>query len=80
MPTEKSRKPAKKMPVKSKGNGAHPSKRVNKLFSDIENIALQSVADYEGVAREKPSADVMTLTPAKTVAYWHRPGTFTKHR
>ena len=63
MPTEKSRKPAKKMPVKSKGNGAHPSKRVNKLFSDIENIALQSVADYEGVAREKPSADVMTLTP-----------------
>jgi len=55
MPSDKRRKPAKKPPVASKGNGAAATtiqsgrsrKRVQKLFSDIENIALQSEAGCE---------------------------------
>ena len=69
MPTKKSRKPAKKPPVESKSNGAKPSdqngrrsrKRVKKLFSDIENMALESTAD--SVDGKQASVGVKTLDP-----------------
>jgi signal transduction histidine kinase len=56
MPTDKSRKPAKKVPVATKGNGSKPTagngcrshKRVIELFEDIENLALPTSADDEG--------------------------------
>jgi signal transduction histidine kinase len=69
MPKDKSRKPANKPPAKSKGNGANLSaengrqsrKRVNKLFSDIENMALESTADLED--GKHVSVGVNTLDP-----------------
>jgi len=71
MPTNKSRKPASKPPADSKGNGAGPSagtgrqsrKRVKKLFSDIEQMALESTADYEAKAGKRVSADVNLPDP-----------------
>jgi GAF domain-containing protein len=58
MPADKPRKTAKKPPVASKGNGSEPSaqlnrrssKRVNKLFSDIERLAMQQSGDCDGHA------------------------------
>jgi signal transduction histidine kinase len=55
MPTDKPRKPVRKPPVAPTGNGSKPSaqngrrsrKRVKKLFSDIENMALSASADCE---------------------------------
>ena len=71
MPTEKSRKLAKKSPVKSKGNGSRPSARngrrssvrVNKLFSEIENMALHPTTKSIGGNGRKTSADAETLIP-----------------
>ena len=79
MPTDKSRKTAKKPPVATKGNGVKPSapnggrsrKRVKKLFSDIENLATQSPVDCkeEGdkqVGSSPVGSDETLLPPALT--------------
>ena len=72
MPTEKSRKPAKKLPTISKGNGSGESsptngrrshKRVKELFSDIGNMALQPTAEYKGGNGRKMSVGVETIDP-----------------
>jgi signal transduction histidine kinase len=71
MSTKKPRKPAKKLPADSKGYGTKPSaqngrrsrKRVNKLFSDIENMALQSTVDSDKAAGDKLSVGVETMDP-----------------
>jgi len=74
MPTDKSRKTAQKPPVATKGNGSKPAagnghrsrKRVKKLFSDIENLALQSPVDCDGgngKQAKKSSLNLETLAP-----------------
>jgi len=71
MPNNKSRKSANKPPADSKGNGAKPSpkngpqsrKRVKKLFSDIEQMALESTADGEMEAGKQASTDVKNQEP-----------------
>jgi len=76
MPTEKSRKTAKKPPVAMKGNGSKPtagngrssSKRVEKLFSDIEYLAPRSPIDcekeIEPQAKKSSSKFVTPVPPA----------------
>jgi len=74
MPTDKSRKPAKNLPVASKdsgselsaGNGHRSHKRVEKLFADIENLVLPASADCEGKNGKQvktPSPELEALIP-----------------
>jgi len=71
MPTKKSRNPANRPPADSKGNSSKPAagnghqsrRRVNKLFSDIEQMALESTADFEAKAGKSGSAAVNPLQP-----------------
>jgi signal transduction histidine kinase len=78
MPTDKSRKPAKKPPVASKHNGSKLStkngsrsrKRVIELFEDIENLAIPTSANGGGehgkqVLHSSPELDV-PIPPALT--------------
>ena len=74
MPTDRPRKPVKKSLAESNGNGSKPPagngrrahKRVEKLFADIENLALSSSADCEGKNGKQvknPSPDLEALIP-----------------
>ena len=74
MPTDRARKPVNKPPAGTKRNGSKPSasnggryrKRVKKLFSDIENLALLSSADSEeknGKQAKSSPADVEVVMP-----------------
>jgi signal transduction histidine kinase len=78
MPTDKSRKPAKKVPMATKGNGFKPvagnghcsRRRVKNLFADIENLVLPTSANGEGkdgkqVAHPSPRLDA-PIPPALT--------------
>ncbi|MBN1452088.1 MAG: hypothetical protein JW963_13815 [Anaerolineales bacterium] len=74
MPTDNVRKPAKKSPVDSKGNGSKASaqttnrsrKRVKKLFADIETLVLPASTECEGKNGKQvknPSPDLEALIP-----------------
>lgn len=71
MPNDKPCKPARKPPVAPTGNGSKPSaqngrrsrKRVKKLFSDIENMALPASTDCEEKTGKKVSVAVDASLP-----------------
>lgn len=71
MSADKSRKPAKKVSTGSKRNGSKPSAqmgrrsnaRVNKLFFEIEDMALHPTVEHPSGNGRKNSADAKTIVP-----------------
>jgi len=85
MPTDKSRKPAKKLSVASKDNdsklsaenGRRSRKRVKQLFADIETLVLPSSAECEGKNGKQvknPSPDLEALIQGVPLgsSYFHQ--------
>ena len=75
MPTKKSRKAAKKTPVAQKGNGSkapanngrNGHKRTEKLFTDIEQLAVQTPADCEDKPRKRGKQATVAAPPVPQV-------------